>query len=292
LGIGLRPEDKRKYGLPRRDIDVCDSGYVYDGGGCPYDALRRLFIERSVWRLVQFTGKERDSESGLDMFGARYYASTMGRFMSPDWSRDPDPIPYADYENPQTLNLYQYVENNPLNATDPDGHAHWGPCPNDSSAQCWTGDKNGEVDQNNGTVWNGKSQQWEQPQPPPSSSWQQFLGWRQQFKDNWDKRIEAHRPPPQKRDDNLQFLQNLNNLMMGMVPITEPLFRDITGKVHGDSRITFLTTGRVRTWSKHNTNCKRASKLAMQSSQNMEKRVGIESAFDGRNISYARSTRN
>jgi len=55
-----------------------------------------------------------------------------------------------------------------------------------------------------------------------------------QFKDNWDKRIEAHRPPPQKRDDNLQFLQNLNNLMMGMVPITEPFVRDITGKLHQD----------------------------------------------------------
>ena len=34
----------------------------------------------------RFTGKERDAESGNDYFGARYYASTMGRFMSPDWS--------------------------------------------------------------------------------------------------------------------------------------------------------------------------------------------------------------
>ncbi len=32
----------------------------------------------------KFTGKERDAESGLDYFGARYYASSMGRFMSPD----------------------------------------------------------------------------------------------------------------------------------------------------------------------------------------------------------------
>jgi RHS repeat-associated protein len=31
-----------------------------------------------------FTGKERDTESGNDYFGARYYASSMGRFMSPD----------------------------------------------------------------------------------------------------------------------------------------------------------------------------------------------------------------
>ena len=32
----------------------------------------------------QFTGKERDSESGLDNFGARYMGSSLGRFMSPD----------------------------------------------------------------------------------------------------------------------------------------------------------------------------------------------------------------
>ena len=33
-------------------------------------------------RIHKFTGKERDSESGLDMFGARYYGSSLGRFMS------------------------------------------------------------------------------------------------------------------------------------------------------------------------------------------------------------------
>jgi RHS repeat-associated protein len=71
-----------------------------------------------------FTGKERDAESGNDYFGARYYASSMGRWMSPDWSEDPDPIPYADPNNPQTLNLYEYIENNPLRSVDPDGHMH------------------------------------------------------------------------------------------------------------------------------------------------------------------------
>jgi RHS repeat-associated protein len=35
-------------------------------------------------RRYKFTGKERDTESGLDYFGARYYASSMGRWMSPD----------------------------------------------------------------------------------------------------------------------------------------------------------------------------------------------------------------
>jgi RHS repeat-associated protein len=61
-----------------------------------------------------FTGKERDTESGNDYFGARYYASSMGRFMSPDWSAKEDPVPYAQLDDPQSLNLYSYVRNNPL----------------------------------------------------------------------------------------------------------------------------------------------------------------------------------
>jgi RHS repeat-associated protein len=69
-----------------------------------------------------FTGKERDAESGNDYFGARYYASSMGRFMSPDWSVKADPVPYAKLDNPQTLNLYDYMRNNPLGGIDTDGH--------------------------------------------------------------------------------------------------------------------------------------------------------------------------
>jgi RHS repeat-associated protein len=61
-----------------------------------------------------FTGKERDTESGLDYFGARYYGSSMGRFMSPD----PAGMMAADIEFPQSLNRYAYVWNNPLSFTD------------------------------------------------------------------------------------------------------------------------------------------------------------------------------
>jgi RHS repeat-associated protein len=64
-----------------------------------------------------FTGKERDQESGNDYFGARYYASSMGRFMSPD----PSQLYYADPTNPQGLNLYSYALNNPLKNTDQTG---------------------------------------------------------------------------------------------------------------------------------------------------------------------------
>jgi RHS repeat-associated protein len=70
----------------------------------------------------KFTGKERDSESGLDMFGARYYGSSLGRFMTPDWAAKPTNVPYASFGNPQSLNLYSYVNNNPTTTRDPDGH--------------------------------------------------------------------------------------------------------------------------------------------------------------------------
>lgn len=70
-----------------------------------------------------FTGKERDAESGLDNFGARYYTNVAGRWMSPDWSEKAEAIPHAVIVNPQSFNLYQYGLNNPLSSVDPDGHA-------------------------------------------------------------------------------------------------------------------------------------------------------------------------
>jgi RHS repeat-associated protein len=87
------------------------------------------------WRH-RFTGKERDTESGNDYFMARYYSSSMGRFMSPDWSAQEEPVPYAKMDNPQTLNLYAYVMNNPMTRFDPDGHA----CDN-GSTECWLRNK-------------------------------------------------------------------------------------------------------------------------------------------------------
>jgi RHS repeat-associated protein len=51
-----------------------------------------------------FTGKERDTESNLDNFGARYYGSSLGRFMTPDWAARPTAVPYAVFGDPQSLN--------------------------------------------------------------------------------------------------------------------------------------------------------------------------------------------
>jgi RHS repeat-associated protein len=87
-----------------------------------------------------FTGKERDAESGLDYFGARYYGSNMGRFMSPDWSAKQEPVPYSKLDNPQSLNLYAYEFNNPLGGVDADGHGCGGP----GEAACPTGQQIGQ----------------------------------------------------------------------------------------------------------------------------------------------------
>ena len=73
--------------------------------------------------FIHYTGKERDAESGNDYFGARYYASSLGRFVTPDWDGKPVTVPYASFGDPQTLNLYSYVENGPVNKVDADGHA-------------------------------------------------------------------------------------------------------------------------------------------------------------------------
>jgi RHS repeat-associated protein len=74
--------------------------------------------------IYKFTGKERDTETGLDNFGARYHASTMGRFLSPD-PFNPLAQSRSKFEawisNPQRWNKYGYALNNPLVYIDPDG---------------------------------------------------------------------------------------------------------------------------------------------------------------------------
>ena len=95
----------------------------------------------------EFTSKERDSESGLDYFGARYMASAQGRFTSPDplvwavWQQQDEGHQrlFADFiSNPQNFNRYTYVLNNPRTArARPDGAAIFAPVINDDNAdQC------------------------------------------------------------------------------------------------------------------------------------------------------------
>jgi len=83
------------------------------------------------------TGKDRDVESSLDYFYARYYSSNMGRFMTPDWAGKPTAVPYANFGDPQSLNLYGYVLNNPLGKTDSDGHDFWDKVLNKIQGKGW-----------------------------------------------------------------------------------------------------------------------------------------------------------
>ncbi len=85
---------------------LAESDYYPYGGEIP--------ITSGDLNHYKFTGKERDTESGLDNFAARYNASSLGRFMSPD------PLG-GKLVSPQTLNKYSYVANNPVNFIDPTG---------------------------------------------------------------------------------------------------------------------------------------------------------------------------
>jgi RHS repeat-associated protein len=82
----------------------------------------------------KFTGKERDTETGLDYFGARYFSGAQGRFTSVD----PIWITKERMLDPQRLNLYAYGRNNPLRYIDPDGmDITFGKCAVGSTEECF-----------------------------------------------------------------------------------------------------------------------------------------------------------
>jgi len=93
----------------------------YDADYFPWGGEQYVFTN-TCSQNYKFTGKERDPDMGIDDFGARFYKNTMARFYSPDWSATVEPVPYAKLNNPQSLNLYTYVLDNPLSFRDADGH--------------------------------------------------------------------------------------------------------------------------------------------------------------------------
>lgn len=81
----------------------------------PYGEERYVHEELNSPDTVQgFAGKELDDELGLNYYGARYYDSVTGRFISADpWE--------GNLEDPQSLNKYSYARNNPLRYIDKSG---------------------------------------------------------------------------------------------------------------------------------------------------------------------------
>jgi len=92
----------------------------YDADFYPYGG--EIDFTNTCSQNYKFQGKERDAETGNDYFGARFYSSGYGRFLSPDWSSVVAPVPYANLTNPQTLNLYAFVNDNPESFADLTGH--------------------------------------------------------------------------------------------------------------------------------------------------------------------------
>src|SRR5258708_7809083 len=100
---------------------------VWQGTFLPYGEEYNAQIGTNHYK---FTGKERDDESGLDYFGARYYANGLGRFLTPD------PLLSSGHpDDPQRWNRFTYVRNNPLIRIDPTGCYDFKKC-SKGDAQC------------------------------------------------------------------------------------------------------------------------------------------------------------
>ena len=99
-----------------RVIMTSAGSVCYDADFYPYGGERT--VTDSCSQDFKFTGKERDSETGNDYFGARFYSSPMGRWLAPD----PINLTSARLESPSsTLNKYAYAADNPLKYLDRDG---------------------------------------------------------------------------------------------------------------------------------------------------------------------------
>jgi len=100
--------------LARHDYLPFGEELYFDGTGPSVRKPTQMYVGDNVRQ--KFTQKERDTETGLDYFGARYYSAAQGRFTSAD-------APFADQHpnDAQSWNSYEYVRNNPLKNTDPNG---------------------------------------------------------------------------------------------------------------------------------------------------------------------------
>ncbi|MDR6882436.1 RHS repeat-associated core domain-containing protein [Bacillus sp. 3255] len=85
------------------------NSYSYDIWGNP------IIAQETVQQPFRYSGEFYDSSTGLQYLKARWYDPSVGRFINEDTYE-------GQIDNPLSLNLYTYVENNPLTKTDPTGH--------------------------------------------------------------------------------------------------------------------------------------------------------------------------
>lgn len=118
-------------GSSRTIVQAGQTSPCFDADFLPFGGERD--ITSTCSQSYNFEGKKRDPETDNDDFGARYYSSRLSRWLSPDWSAVPAPVPYANLTNPQTLNLYAMASDNPETFADLDGHDAVSPGINESS---------------------------------------------------------------------------------------------------------------------------------------------------------------
>jgi RHS repeat-associated protein len=99
-----------------RIVTDSSGNVVYSAAHEPYGGIQKTWVTNYDPEL-KFSGKERDAESGLDYFGARYYDRTQYRFLSVD----PIFSQFLGQFEPQKLNRYLYCFNNPVSMFDPSG---------------------------------------------------------------------------------------------------------------------------------------------------------------------------
>lgn len=104
-----------------------DLGFTYEWGATQLRCPPPFVQPERVFSDTVLPAKNAIQNPANDYFFAHYYSSSMGRFLSPDWSAKAQPVPYAKMDDPQTLNLYGYLRNNPLGGVDADGHCGTGP---------------------------------------------------------------------------------------------------------------------------------------------------------------------
>src|SRR4029077_15026725 len=107
-----------------RVITTNTGAVCYDADFYPFGGERSYI--NTCPQNYKFEGKERDTETGNDDLGARYSPTRLGRWLSADWSAVPVAVPYANLTNPQTLNLYAMVSDDPESFAELDGHASQG----------------------------------------------------------------------------------------------------------------------------------------------------------------------
>jgi RHS repeat-associated protein len=112
-----------------RTIATASGTVCYDADYTPFGY--EMAYTTTCTQNYRFTGFERDGETGNDHTLYRQYEQNLGRWMSPD------PVA-GDVTNPQSLNRYAYVVNNPASLTDPSG-AFFYMCNPDQGSCTWWG---------------------------------------------------------------------------------------------------------------------------------------------------------